>query len=88
MQRTAMHVGNRDYALSNSQDIDAVKDRTVAAVRSGGDLVTVTLACEQDTDILISTHTGVSFDTRQIPERTEDDDAPIEHPDIDHYLMP
>lgn len=88
MRRTTMHVGDRAYALSNMQDIDAVKDRTVAAVRSGGDFVTVTLASEQDTDILISTHADVSFDTRQIPERTEDDDAPIEHPDIDHYLMP
>ena len=65
-----------------------MKDRTVAAVRSGGDLVTVTLASEQDTDILISTHAGVSFDTREVAERTEDDDAPFPHPDIDHYLMP
>ena len=85
MRRTIMQISARDYVLAQDQDVDAVKEEALAAVRHDGDIVEVTLADHTELEILISTGIPITFHTVETPDSDPGaDGTPLQVPDYDY----
>lgn len=84
MQRTTMHVGDHAYALSESQDIPDLKSRSIAAVRDGGDLVTVAILGNGEVEIMVSGGTVITFTTEEVPNNSSSAELDDAFPSYDY----
>jgi hypothetical protein len=89
MQRTTVQINSLRYLLAQGQDVDAIKQHILTALRDGAGIVTTTLVGNRELDILISPGVAITFQTDEVPEDERDDGdltAPFETPDYDHWL--
>jgi hypothetical protein len=88
MRRTTMQVNGRDYLLAQDQDVDAIKQAVLDALRDGGGMITTTLVGNRELDILFGTGIAITFQTEEVPDDDRDDgdlSSPFEIPEYDQW---
>jgi hypothetical protein len=89
MRRTTMQVNGRDYLLAQDQDVDALKQSVLDALRDGGGMITTTLVGNRELDILFGTGIAITFQSKEVPDDDRDDGdltSPFEIPEYDQWL--
>jgi hypothetical protein len=89
MRRTTMQITGRDYLLAQGQDVDALKEHVLAALRDGAGIITATLVGNRELDILISPGVPITFQAEEVPDDARDDGdlaSPYDTLDYDHWL--
>jgi hypothetical protein len=89
MQRTTMQINALDYLLAQGQDVNAIKEQILTALRDGAGIITTTLVGNRELDILISPGVAITFQTEEVPEDDRDDGdlaSPFDSPGYDHWL--
>jgi len=66
MMRTSVSVNGVEYRLAQGRDIDDVKRATVAAVRSGGDLVDIVVVGNRLVSVLVSPGIPITFEGHEV----------------------
>jgi hypothetical protein len=89
MRRIIMRINSLEYLLAQDQDVDAIKQHILAALRDGAGIITTTLVGNRALDILISPGVAITFQTEEVPEDDRDDGdltSPFEAPGYDNWL--
>jgi hypothetical protein len=89
MRRITMQINSLDYLLAQGQDVDAIQQHILTALRHGAGIITTTLVGNRELDILISPGVAITFQTEEVPEDDRDDGdltSPFEAPGYDHWL--
>jgi hypothetical protein len=79
MQRITITVSDTPHPLAQGQAIDVIEAAALAAVRSGGDVVRVTLYGNRQLAILVSPGVPITFEVADVPEEPRDD-GDLENP--------
>lgn len=90
MQRIIVTVSDTAHPLAHDQSIEVIEAAALAAVRSGGDIVKVTLYGNRELSILVSPGVPITFVVVEVPDEPRDDgdlDSPFEpFSDWEEYL--
>jgi hypothetical protein len=91
MRRTTMQINGRDYLLAQGQDVDALKQHALAALRDGAGIITATLVGNRELDFVISPGVSITFQNEEVLDDDRDDGdltSPYETLDYDHWISP
>ncbi|MCS5714919.1 hypothetical protein NVV95_10180 [Herbiconiux sp. CPCC 205716] len=81
MERITITVSDTPHPLAQGQEVQAIQDAALRAVREGGDIVTVTLYGNRELAILVSPGVPITFEVADVPDERRDDgdlDSPFE----------
>jgi hypothetical protein len=81
MQRITITVSDTQHPLAQGQSIDTIEAAALEAVRSGGDIVKVTLYGNRELAILVSPGVPITFEVAEVADESRDDgdlDSPFE----------
>lgn len=70
MQRNTIDIDGHEFLLSQGQDLQAVKDMAVSAVRAGGGLLDILTIGNPTVSVLISAGVSVVFETLEVETDT------------------